>query len=305
MKLLITGASGMVGRNLIEYFPNAYCPSSTDLDLTNGSAVKQYLFDNKFDYVVHLAAYVGSLHDNIENRTSYFDQNILMNTLVTKYSYESGVKNFLGILSTCIYPDNINDFPIKEAQLHSGAPHVDLMSYAYAKRSHAVQIEVYKESYNLNYNYLVPCNLYGVVSKSHENRSHFVNDLVFKIIKAKKSSRDYIKLFGDGSPLRQFMNAKDFAEIISIYINKGLNSSFNIAPDINLSVNEIALIALEACNAKNLDIIYDNSKPNGQHRKDVDTTIFKSFIGDYSFQSLESGIKVIYDYYFSIADDQN
>jgi len=294
-KILITGGSGMVGNCLKKYFPNAYIPTSKELDLTNSEQVKNYFYNNKFDYVIHLAAHVGSLHDNIKNRTLYFDENILMNTLVTKYAYKSGVKNFLGILSTCIYPNNINNYPIKETQLHSGPPHPDLLSYAYAKRSHAVQLLAYKETYNINYNYLIPCNLFGIVSEKHKNRSHFVNDLIFKIINSKNNNLDYITLFGDGTPLRQFMYAEDFAKIIYEYINKKLNISFNVAPNNNMSIEQLAKVAIKTCNQDML-IKYDNSKPNGQYRKDVDTSLFKKHI-DFSFTPLSEGIKAVYNEY--------
>jgi GDP-L-fucose synthase len=298
MQILITGGNGMVGRYLKKLLPEAITPSSKELDLTNSENVKSYFESNKFDYVIHLAAYVGSLHDNIENRTKYFDQNILMNTLITKYAYESGVKNFLGILSTCIYPDNITNFPIKESQLHEGAPHHDLMSYAYAKRSHAVQLSAYKETFGVNYNYLIPCNLYGIVSESHEKRSHFVNDLIFKIIDAQKNKKDYITLFGDGTPLRQFMHASDFAKIIFLYVVQKCNTSFNVAPNMNMSVENIALNALLAChNGTSLTIKYDDSKPNGQYRKDVDTSLFREQIKDFEFRTLMSGIQEIYEHY--------
>ena len=82
----------MVGRELVKLMPDASCPSSSELDLMDSNAVKVYMDKGKFDYVIHLAAYVGSLHDNIDNRTLYFDKNILMNTIITKYSYESGVQ---------------------------------------------------------------------------------------------------------------------------------------------------------------------------------------------------------------------
>jgi GDP-L-fucose synthase len=300
MKILITGASGMVGRELSKLIPEACCPSSSELDLLNPIAVEEYMHKEKFEYVVHLAAYVGSLHDNIENRTAYFDKNILMNTIITKYSYESGVKNFLGILSTCIYPDNITHFPIKEISLHDGAPHKDLMSYAYAKRSHAVQLKAYKESYGVNYNYLIPCNLYGVVSESHKGRSHYVNDLIQKIILAKESNESKIILFGDGSPLRQFMYAGDLAKVIFLYINSRINDSFNVAPNANLSVDEIARIALLACGAEAMSIEYDSSKPNGQLRKDVDTSVLKTCFPDFKFLGLADGIKKIYEIELSL-----
>lgn len=294
MKVLITGASGMVGRELVKLMPHASCPSSSELNLMDSKSVKAYMETQKFDYVIHLAAYVGSLHDNIDNRTLYFDKNILMNTIITKYSYESGVKNFLGILSTCIYPDNLKSFPIKEESLHAGAPHPDLMSYAYAKRSHAVQLTAYKEAHGVNYNYLIPCNLYGLVSKDHKGRSHFVNDLIQKIIDAKKSDQNHITLFGDGSPLRQFMHAADFARVIKNFVDEQHAISFNVAPDVNLSVNDIALIALKACDAEHMSIAYDASKPNGQMRKDVDTTLLKSCMPDIEFRDLSQGIKEVY-----------
>ena len=298
MRILITGGNGMVGSYLKNLLPDAITPSSKELDLTNSEQVKNYFANNTFDYVIHLAAHVGSLHDNIENRTAYFDNNILMNTLVTKYAFESGVKNFLGILSTCIYPNDISTFPMTEDMLHLGAPHPSLMSYAYAKRSHAVQLEAYKERYGVNYNYLIPCNLYGIVSENHENRLHFVNDLIFKIIEAQKNKKDHILLFGDGTPLRQFMHAGDLAQIIAYYVISNCNSSFNVAPDINMSVEEIAISALLACNnGTTLKIKYDNSKPNGQYRKDVDTTIFKDQIKNFKFKSLTEGIRDIYEYY--------
>mgnify|MGYP003123325502 FL=1 len=297
MKVLITGGSGMVGRYLKKIIPNAITPSSRELDLTNGEMVRSYFYDNKFDYVVHLAAYVGSLHDNIDNATAYFDENILMNTIVTKYSYESGVKNFLGMLSSCIYPDNINEFPIKETHLHNGAPHNDLMSYGYAKRSHAVQLDTYKKRFNVNYNYLIPCNLYGIVSEHHEGRSHFVNDLIFKIINAQKNNDDYITLFGDGTPLRQFMHASDLAEIIFKYISNNCCESFNVAPDINMSIEDFALTAIKVCHNGKMSIKYDDSKPNGQYRKDVDTTLFNQQIKNFEFKSIMEGIKEVYEYY--------
>lgn len=296
-KILVTGGTGMVGRELKSFLPDAYYPQSSELDLKDSKQVEEYLLKNKFDYIIHLAAHVGSLHDNIINSVSYFDENILMNTVITKYAYESGVKNFLGILSTCIYPDNCNIFPIKEVQLHEGKPHKDLMTYAYAKRSHSVQLDAYKKSYQVNYNYLIPCNIYGVANFKHKDRMHYINDLIVKIIKSKKENKDYIELFGDGTPLRQFMLAEDFAKIIFDYIRNGINNSFNIAPSWNMSIDEIARIALKACDASNFSIVYDKSKPNGQFRKDVDTKILKETFPAFEFTSLENGIKKIYNYY--------
>lgn len=296
MKILVTGGSGMVGRSLRHLIPEAIYPSSSELDLTDGRAVKDYMHQGKFDLVVHLAAHVGSLHDNIENSTLYFDRNVLMNTLLTKYAYESGVKHFLGILSTCIYPDAIKEFPIPESSLHNGAPHLDLMSYSYAKRSHAVQLDAYKNSFGVNYNYLIPCNLYGEKLESHKGRSHFINDLIYKICVAKLNDNTGITLFGDGTPLRQFMHAEDFAKVIFAHISNNINASFNVAPKVNMSIDQMARIALDACGCSSFTISYDSSKPNGQYRKDVDTSLMEKYLPELEFRSLHDGMSNLFQF---------
>lgn len=294
MRILVTGGSGMVGKNLKQFIPEATYPTSSDLDLTDGLAVKDYMYDGKFDSVIHLAAHVGSLHDNIENSTLYFDRNVLMNTLLTKYAYDSGVRHFLGILSTCIYPDAIKEFPIPESSLHNGAPHFDLMSYSYAKRSHAVQLDAYKNSFGVNYSYLIPCNLYGEKQESNKGRSHFINDLIYKICVAKLNGERGITLFGDGTPLRQFMHAEDFAKVIFAYISNNINVSFNVAPKINMSIDEMARTALDVCGCSSFNIKYDSSKPNGQFRKDVNTSLMENYLPNLKFRSLQDGMRGLF-----------
>ena len=109
-----------------------------------------------------------------------------MNTLILKYSYKNGVKYFLTLLSSCIYPDKVKKFPIKEKNLFEGAPHESLFSYSYAKRSMAVQIDAYNKKFKTNYNYIIPCNLYGEFDKFGDIEGHFVGALIEKIIEAKK-----------------------------------------------------------------------------------------------------------------------
>ena len=113
------------------------------------------------DAVVHLAARVGGVHHNILEPVIYFEENIIMNTLIIRETYKNNISSFLGILSSCIYPNEIDKYPINEKKLFDGAPHHDLFSYAYAKRCLAIQIDAYNSKYKTNYNYLVPCNLYG------------------------------------------------------------------------------------------------------------------------------------------------
>lgn len=289
----------MVGTELKKILPEALFPESKELNLLNQVSISTYFEKHDIDYVIHLAAYVGSLHDNIKNRVEYFDKNVIMNTLLTQQAFQSGIKNFLGILSTCIYPNNLDKFPIKENMLHEGKPHDSLMSYAYAKRAHAVQLDNYKITKNFNYNYLIPCNLYGIPRIKHLDRQHFVNDMVMKIHNADKHS-DVIKLFGDGTPLRQFMHARDLAKVIKIYIQTNLNVSMNIAPSENISIREYVRIALESLNLTNLEVVFDTSLPNGQFRKDVCNETFINYFPDFQFTPLNAGVRELYNNYRSL-----
>ena len=294
MSILVTGGSGLIGTYLKEILPDATYVSSKDFNLVNQEEVSLMFKKIKPTTVIHLAALVGGIHHNIEEPVRYFEENILMNTFVLRESFKNNVKHFTGILSSCIYPNEINEFPIKEDKLLIGAPHEDLFSYSYAKRCMAIQIDMYNKKHKTKYNYLIPCNLYGEFDKFDPIKGHFVGALIEKLINAKKKSEKTITLFGDGTPFRQFMHAKDVANIIKMMIVNNKFHNMNIATKENYTVDAIAKIALRACDAENISIIYDKNKPNGQMRKDIEISKLNTYFPKFLPIKLEEGIKEIY-----------
>lgn len=293
-KILVTGGSGLVGTYLKDIIPSATYVSSKDFNLLEENQVKKMFQDIQPNIVIHLAALVGGVHHNIEEPVRYFEENIIMNTFVLRESFNNKVERFTGILSSCIYPDNLKIYPIKEDSLLEGAPHDNLFSYSYAKRCLAIQIDMYNKKYKTNYNYLIPCNLYGEFDKFDPIKGHFVGALIEKIIHAKKNKKNSITLFGDGTPYRQFMHAKDLAKIICEMILTNKYYNMNIATEENYTVENIAKIALKACDADNLKINYDKSKPNGQMRKDIEITKLKKYFPNFKPTKLEDGIRQIF-----------
>ena len=291
--ILVTGGSGMVGKSLKELIPQAVYISSKDCDLTNPIEVELLIKTHKPEVIIHLAAKVGGIIDNINKPAEYFDDNILMNTLLLKSAHKYGVERFIGILSTCIYPDSVIRYPMIESMLHLGPPTPTNFSYGYAKRSLAVQIDAYNKQYGTKYQYLIPCNLYGEHDKYGDN-SHFVAALIKKIHNAKISGHDKMTLFGTGTPLRQFMHSNDLAMIIKKCLDDNIYDNFNVATEENVSIDEIARIALKACDAEHIGIEYDSTKPDGQYRKDVSIDRLKNLIPDFSAISLYDGIKETY-----------
>lgn len=297
-KILVTGGSGLVGNYLKLILPDAIYVSSKDYDLTNEQEVIKLFGDYKPNVVIHLAAKVGGIVDNINNPALYLDENVLMNTLMVKYSKLSNVKRFLGILSTCIYPDTSQVYPLMETDLHLGPPTITNFSYGYSKRLMAVQIDSYNSQFGTKYNYIIPCNLYGENDKDDVEKSHFVTALIKKIFEAKQKNEKKITLFGDGTPIRQFMHAYDFANIIKKIIDEDIVDNFNVATDETYTIKEITKIALDSCDANDLIVEWDINKPNGQFRKDVSINKMKSIIKDYKFILLKDGIKQIYKSYY-------
>lgn len=292
MRIVVTGGSGLVGKHLQEILPDAFYLSSKDCDLTDIKKVRWMISSYTPDVVIHLAARVGGIQDNLKYPADYFDDNILINTNIVKVCKEYNVKRFIGILSTCIYPSVVDNYPMTEEDLFIGPPPPSNFSYGYAKRCLAVQIDAYNKQFGTKYNYLIPCNLYGDYDNLHnENKMHFITALLNKI---RNSQDNSLYLLGTGKPLRQFMYAGDLAKIIKLVIENNITESFNVAPDFNYSIDEMAKIALDVTN-KDYDIIYDRPELDGQYRKDVSNKKLLKLFPDFKFTQLKEGLKKVYD----------
>lgn len=303
-KVLVTGGTGTVGKHLENLGLNAIYAGSSMCDFTDTRASDEFFKKTKPDIVVHLAAKVGGILDNIKNPVDYLEKNLLINTNVIKYAHMYGCTRFIGTLSTCIYPDKLqeSDYPLSEDKLYAGQPPESNFSYAIAKRCLDVHLLSYVKQYNIACTSLIPCNLYSEFDNSSSDKAHFLTSLIRKIIKAKLNNEESITLFGTGAPLRQFMHAEDFARAIISYIKIGKYKDhqyhkFNIATPEIYSIKEFAEIAMNVCDAKNIKINWDTSKPDGQFRKDVSDYNFKQIFPNFNYIYVRDGIKRVYNTY--------
>lgn len=295
--ILVTGGTSTIGKHLKEFHPDAKYISSSMFDLTRQEEVERMFAYVKPTIVIHLAATVGGIQDNMNYPDRYLEENVLMNTLVTRQAAKTGVKKFIGILSTCIYPDKLSDdqYPMTEDMLHVGPPTPTNFGYGYSKRLLGVQIDTYKRKYNLQYSYITPCNLYSEHDNFHnDGKAHFVTALLQKIKTAVDTNTTELNLFGTGTPLRQFIHSSDVARIIDRCITSDLYENFNIANSECLSIRELAESTLRALDI-NLDLKFDISKPDGQYRKDVSNKKMLEYFPDFEFTSFEDGIRLVYE----------
>ena len=293
MKVVVTGGTGLVGTYLQNYIDGVYINSS-HYDLTRESEVLDLYEDHKPDVVIHLAAKVGGIMDNIEHPFEYYEQNLLMNTYMVKYARLFKVEKFVGVLSSCIFPDVVEHYPMVEEDMHKDLPNANNFGYGYAKRVMGCHIDIARKQ-GLNFSYISPSNLYGEFEHGDVSRKHFVGALLEKIHTAKINGDDHITLFGDGTPLRQFTFAKDIAEILDMIVKHDIKENLNVSTPSNMTIDFMAREALEALDARDMRIVYDMSKPNGQYRKDIDTTKFKNIFPNYEFTSYVQGIKQTYN----------
>ncbi len=291
MKILVTGGTGMVGKHLKDIMPEAIYIGTANCNLTNYTEVYNYIRYTKPDIVVHLAAKVGGIMDNISKPAEYFDDNVFMNINVVKACKENNVSRFIGVLSTCVYPDKLDKYPMVEEDLFLGPPTHTNFSYGYAKRCLAVQIDAYNKQFNTKYNYIIPCNLYSEYDNFDDsNKMHFVTSLLKKILNPKDN---VLELLGTGKPLRQYMYAGDLAQVIKLMIDNNVYDNFNVCPEENLSINDMANIVLKVTN-NNFKIVYSNSI-DGQYRKDVSNHRMMKHFPNFRFTPFEQGVKRVYN----------
>jgi GDP-L-fucose synthase len=293
-KIVVTGGSGMVGKSLQKIMPNAIYLSSKEYDLREKSDIIDMLKEHNPDTIIHLAARVGGIVDNITYPVEYFNDNLLMNTLLLKYSYEFGVNRIVSMLSACIFPDVVNSYPMKEDVIYQGPPTPTNFSYAYAKRCLLVQSETYNKKYNTNYQCLIPCNLYGEHDKYGTN-SHFVAALLKKIIDAKKNNKKEINLLGTGIAMRQFMYSDDLAWVIKYCIDNDIYEHLNVATTELLTIKEMTNIILEICDASDFKVNWDPNYPDGQLRRDLTMDKLKELIPQFKITTFREGVKKTYD----------
>lgn len=294
-KILVTGGTGMVGRYLQQILPEAKYIGSKDCDLTDINQVNELWGDLKPTNVIHLGAKVGGIVENLQNPAEFYTINTIMNTNVLSMSHKHDVGRFTGILSTCMYPDVVDNYPMTEDDIHLGAPSFANFSYGSTKRSLSIGIDAYNNQYKTKYNYLIPCNLYGEYDHFDDpEKCHFITALIRKIIDAENNGEDSIELFGTGKPLRQFMHASDLARTIKLVIDSDITESFNVATSEENSINTMAEITLNVLNS-NLKINYNTDKPDGQYRKTVSCDRMMSVVGDFEFTKLKDGVVKVYE----------
>ena len=292
MRVLVTGGSGMVG----SAFRDVSTPheiilvGSSDYDLRNSDCAHKMIADCKPDSIIHLAARVGGVKGNTDFVADFFYDNTMINTNVLNASHAAGVQKVVSLLSTCVYPDEI-EYPLTEEQIHAGPPHQSNFGYAYAKRMLDVHSRALRQQYGMNYVCAVPNNLFGPHDNFDLENGHVIPALIRKVWESKKSGT-VPTFWGDGSPLREFTYSDDIAAAL-LYVLENYNepAPINIGSTGEISIKDLVGLICESLDYAG-EIKWDASMPSGQLRKPSSNQAFLDLGWDEkSYTPLEAGIK--------------
>jgi GDP-L-fucose synthase len=293
MRIVVTGATGFLGRHLLPVLHRAYRGEITgisrkDYDLTAPDAVRRMFQDLKPDVLIHLAAYVGGIGANRDFPADFFFRNTLLTSLVFEAAARLGVQKLIYPMGGCSYPAGARS-PIDESQMWEGYPQPESAPYSIAKKTGLVASQSYRRQYGLNSVVIIPGNMYGEYDNFRLRESHVVPAMIRRFHEAKLTGVREVVMWGSGAPVRDFVYAGDVAATIPFFIDHYDSSEpVNLSSGTTTSIRELAE-AIGRLTGYKGDIVWDSTKPDGQMVKIFDVSRMKS-LGLSCPTSLETGL---------------
>ncbi len=297
-KIYVAGHRGMVGSAIVrkleaEGFTNIIFRTSSELDLKNQIAVKEFLKKEMPQYVFLAAAKVGGIVANNTYRAEFLFDNLSIQSNVIHSSYEAGVKKLMFLGSSCIYP-KLAPQPLKEDSLLTGLLEPTNEPYAIAKIAGIKLCEAYHAQYGCNFISVMPTNLYGYNDNYHPQNSHVLPALIRKFHEAKLNNETEVEIWGSGNPLREFMFSDDLADACFFLMQNYNDPQFiNIGVGHEISIKDLALL-IKRIVGYDGNLKFDNSKPDGTPRKLMDTSKLHQLGWKHKIE-LAEGIELAYE----------
>ncbi|MDX6528158.1 MAG: GDP-L-fucose synthase [Blastocatellia bacterium] len=299
-RVTVTGGAGFLGRFVTEKLEvrgvEVFVPRSRDYDLIEKDDIIRMLADSRPDLVIHLAAVVGGIGHNQKNPGKFFYDNLMMGVQLIEQSRLYGVKKFLATGTVCAYP-KFTPVPFKEDDLWNGYPEETNAPYGLAKKMMLVQSQAYREQYGFNSIFLLPANLYGPGDNFDLETSHVIPALIRKCVEARHSGAEFIEVWGSGTASREFLYGEDCAEGIvkaAALYNEG--DPVNLGNGREVVIKDLVETIVRLTEFEG-EITWQSDKPDGQPRRQLDTSRAFEKFGFRAQTSLEQGLRQTIDWY--------
>lgn len=296
-KIYVAGHRGMVGAAIVRAlqaagYHNIVSRTSKELDLRNQQAVADFFAKEKPDYVFLAAAKVGGIHANNIYRADFIYDNLMIESNIIHQSYLHKVTKLLFLGSSCIYP-KFAPQPMQEAHLLTGILEPTNEPYAIAKIAGIKMCEAYRDQYACNFISAMPTNLYGQNDNYDLNNSHVLPALIRKFHEAKLTGKASVEIWGDGSPMREFLHVDDLAAAC-LYLMENYDEKLfvNVGTGEDVTIKELATTIKEVVGFEG-ELRFDATKPNGTPRKLMNVSRLHSFGFKHKI-GLREGIERVY-----------
>ncbi|MGP9765415.1 GDP-L-fucose synthase family protein [Halomonas sp. AOP13-D3-9] len=304
MKILLTGSSGMVGKNILEH-PAAenhefITPSSKELNLLDLQAVRAFYKQHQPDCVIHAAGRVGGIQANMANPVGFLVDNTLMGVNVINSAHEAGIKHLLNLASSCMYPRAAAN-PLQEDDILKGELEPTNEGYALAKITATRLCEyISRTDKDAQFCTLIPSNLYGRYDKFDPANSHMIPAVIRKVHEAKVAGSQEVEIWGDGEARREFMYAQDLADFIFLIIEKMAQQTevpelMNVGLGRDYSINQYYKAVADVIGYQG-EFVHDLTRPVGMRQKLIDSSVANS-LGWKADNTLVDGIEKTYRYF--------
>ena len=303
MKVIVFGSNGLVGSSISRVLETSnkvdelIKSNRLELDLFKSDDVQQFVKDQKPNVIINAAAKVGGIHANNTKRTEFILENLKINMNILESCLQIPNIKIINLGSSCIYPLNAKN-PISESEFMNGKLEPTNSPYAMAKLS-AIEIgRSMSKQFGHQILNLMPTNLYGPNDYFSDLDSHVIPALIHRMQKTIENGEKKFKVWGSGSPLREFLYVDDLSNFINFIIDKEIKDDLiNVGSGQEISIKDLAMLIKELMNFKG-NIIFDSSKPDGNPRKLLDSSLL-SKLGWNEFTDLKSGLESTIQWYKS------
>jgi GDP-L-fucose synthase len=298
-KIYIAGHKGMVGSAVMRAlnqkgYTNLLGKTSTELDLRNQQAVINFYASEKPDVVIDAAAKVGGILANNDYPYQFLMENMQIQNNLVDGALNAGIEKFIFLGSSCIYP-KFAPQPLKEEYLLTGSLEPTNEWYAIAKITGVKACQAIRKQFNKDYVSLMPTNLYGYFDNFDLETSHVLPAMLRKFHEAKENNTA-VKLWGSGTPMREFLFVDDMAKAVVFALeNKLPEYLYNIGSGKDITIEELAE-TIQKVTGHQGEIIWDTEKPDGTPRKLMDVSKMKTLGWEYSTE-LKEGIEKTYSWF--------
>tara|TARA_R110001606_G_scaffold90953_1_gene203164 strand:- start:1045 stop:1953 length:909 start_codon:yes stop_codon:yes gene_type:complete len=281
-------------------YMNIIGKTSNELDLRNQQDVAGFFENEKPEIVINAAARVGGILANNEYPYPFLMENMQIQNNLIDNSLKYNVQKFIFLGSSCIYP-RLAKQPLKEEYLLTDSLEPTNEWYAIAKITGVKACQAIRKQFGKDYVSLMPTNLYGTHDNFDLKTSHVLPAMLRKFHEAKENNHSPVKLWGSGTPMREFLFVDDMAEAVVYALeNKLPEHLYNVGSGKDITIKELAETIQEITGHQG-DIIWDDSKPDGTPRKLMDVSKMKELGWEYTTE-LEVGIKKTYLWFLDKID---